>query len=252
MEAIVSGIHCWTYDTKYDLTEESNPLLFDYQHTMLLQQQNQIGWDNFLKGYLSKKWRYIQGSYYRFQKLNKRKFHQDRWVLQVLILLQNYRHDLWMLQNASLHSGFDKLHGSLLWSHLLEEVTYFYSCNHDGLSLSDKDMFKLPLAYREKQGNQQLMLWVKRAAMIFNTEEETISQQQQLSITDWLTEWTDDPSETTPSARMVKKNTSRPLWQQSGLLDWINSRGGQKHTSDCTPFWMRMRMRMDAQQKKIE
>jgi hypothetical protein len=234
IEAIVAGIHCWTYDTEYDLTEESNPLLFDYQHTVLLQQQQQIGWDNFMKGYLSKKWRYIQGSYYKFRKLNKRKYHKDRWILQLLILLQQYRHDLWMLRNASLHGGFDKLHGTLLKTRLLDEVKYYYSRNRDGLSLSDKDMFKLPLAYRRKQGNQQLMLWVKRAALAFELVEENISHQQQLSITDWLTDWTDGTFENTSSSSTATTDIGGPVKRQSDLLDWINLQDGQTRTSACS------------------
>jgi hypothetical protein len=139
-----------------------------------------------------------------------------------------------MLWNASLHGGFDKLHGNLLRSRLLEEVKYFYSRNRDGLSLSDKDMFKLPLAYRKKQGNQQLMLWVKHAAMVFDSVEENISQQQQLSITDWLTDWTDGTLETASSSRVAKTDNIRPFRRQSDLLDWINSQDGQTHTFDCS------------------
>jgi hypothetical protein len=127
MEAILQGIYCWTDDTEYELDEESDPLLFDYQHTMLLDHQKCIGWEFFLKGFLAKEWRYIQGSYYKFLKVNPRKYRPDRWVLQVMMLLHQYRHDLWMMRNASLHGGEDVLHGKALQDWLLHEVKELYA-----------------------------------------------------------------------------------------------------------------------------
>jgi hypothetical protein len=53
-------------------------------------------------------------------------------------------------------------------------------------------MFKLPLSYRQKQGNQQLMLWLTHAYIVFDRVEEQVSKQQQVQITEWLTNWSDD------------------------------------------------------------
>ena len=158
-----------------------------------------------------------------------------RWILQVLILLQNYRHDLWMLRNASLHGGFDKLHGKLLRARLLKEIKYLYARNRNCLTLSDQEMFKLPFTYRKKQGNQQLMLWVKRATMMFDSVEESNAPQQQLSITDWLTNWDNDPPLPSHESRTVKKTSDRFLQRQTDITEWINSWGGQSNILDHSP-----------------
>jgi hypothetical protein len=222
-EAILQGIHCWTYDTEYELTEDSDPLLFDYSHSQLLHNQGLIGWEPFMKGFVAKDWKYIQGSYYAFMKLNKRKYHQDRWILQLLMLLHKYRHDLWMLRNASIHGGFEKLHGKALRWRLITEVTDLYDKDRSSLSLVDKNLFKLPLQLRKKQGNQQLLLWVKHAHMIFAKVEEEAMNEQQAPITDWLTNWTDTFSDNKPSNSQMYQDKVRSECTQTNLKDWLKS-----------------------------
>jgi hypothetical protein len=43
-------------------------------HTQLLQTQEKIGWENFLKGYIAKDWGHIQASYYKCIGANLMKF----------------------------------------------------------------------------------------------------------------------------------------------------------------------------------
>jgi hypothetical protein len=91
LEAIIQGIRCWTDDVKYDLDDCSTPLLFSEGHTQLLKVQSDIGWDNFLKGYLGKEWGNLQESYYRSIKANALKFTRIRWVVKTLSLIHEYR-----------------------------------------------------------------------------------------------------------------------------------------------------------------
>jgi hypothetical protein len=65
-----------------------------------------------------------------------------------------------------------------------------YKRQRDKVSLKDKDIFKLPLQYRLKQGNQHLLLWVKRAKLTFDHYQEIpIDTMQQKRITDWIGLW---------------------------------------------------------------
>jgi hypothetical protein len=233
-EAILQGIHCWTYDTEYELTEDSHPLLFDYAHTKLLHNQQLIGWESFMKGFVAKDWKYIQGSYYDYKKLNKRKYHQDRWILQLLLLLHQYRYDQWMLQNASIHGGFEELHGKALWCRLLAEVKELYARDRSYLSLADKDLFKLPLQYRKNQGNQKLLLWVKHANMMFNKREEAVLGLQQAPITDWLNNWTDEQPETEQLTSNISNDKVQSGHTQTTLNDWIQTRERKPATCDAS------------------
>jgi hypothetical protein len=128
-----------------------------------------------------------------------------------------------MLRNASIHGGYDTLHGKALRDRLLGEVDKLYSWDRGCLSLADQDIFKLLIGYRRKQGNQQLMLWVKRAHMLFDNIEEHILPTQQKPITDWLINWDDsvNTSETAPIAK--SPNTGCTNKKQTDLTSWITS-----------------------------
>jgi hypothetical protein len=106
LEAILHGILCWETMREFDLTAETHPLLFDLSHTQLLQNQREIGWDKFVKGFITKDWGVLQGQYYRSQKLpNNRKFTRQAWTHNLLLQLHLYCHQIWMVQNETLHGG---------------------------------------------------------------------------------------------------------------------------------------------------
>jgi hypothetical protein len=71
-------------------------------------------------------------------------------------------------------------------------------------------MFKLPLSFHIKQGNQNLLLWVKRANLrLDSAAENAISSAIQTSITSWLATWTGDQDFTHDSA--------------SDIISWSNT-----------------------------
>jgi hypothetical protein len=108
-EAILQGIFCWEDSTEYELDETSHKYLFDEAHTRLLVSQRDIGWDKFLKGYLSKDWGYIQEQYYRHtNSVSHRKFTRNNWVVHLLRSFHTYRHSIWMTRNKSFHGGGNK------------------------------------------------------------------------------------------------------------------------------------------------
>jgi hypothetical protein len=189
-EAILEGIHCVLDETEYELHETSHRLLYDEAHTTLLRKQNKVGWEYFIKGFVVKEWGYIQGLYYSYRKLHPLKYTSRRWVVTLLRLLNDFRQNLWNTRNSALHGGHTLVSGKLLRQRLHREVRKLYKRRRDKLSLKDKDIFKLPLRYRLKQGNQHLLLWVKRAKLTFDHYQEIpIDTMQQQRITDWIGLW---------------------------------------------------------------
>jgi hypothetical protein len=137
-----------------------------------------------------KEWGYIQGLYYSYRKVHPLKYTSRRWVVTLLRLLHEFRHNLWTARNSALHGGHTSISRKLLRQRLHREVRALYKRRRDKLSLKDKDIFKLPLRYRLKQGNQHLLLWVKRAKLTFDHYQEIpIDTMQQKRITDWIGLW---------------------------------------------------------------
>jgi hypothetical protein len=197
IEAIIQGICCWTDDVEYDLDEESHELLFSESHSRLLKVQSDIGWEYFVKGYIAKDWGHIQLSFYKSIRTNPLKFNRLRWVDTLLRLLHIYRTSLWHMRNFSLHGGYTATSRKALRQQIIREVQVLYKKDRTLLPLVDRKMFNLPLQYRVRQGNQHLLLWIKRAQLAYDSIVETqISSVVQTSIVDWLNHWKPDiPSE---------------------------------------------------------
>jgi hypothetical protein len=85
-EAILEGPHAILDHTEYELDENSNPLLFDDAHSCLLQKQSAIGWEYFMKGFMTKEWGIIQGQYYQYTQLNSRTYTSKQWVVHLLTI----------------------------------------------------------------------------------------------------------------------------------------------------------------------
>jgi hypothetical protein len=192
-EAFIQSIVCWTNDVEYELDDQSHQELYQESYDRLFKTQSTIGWDNFMKGYIAKEWGTIQMAYYRHKKANSRKFTRSRWVGTVLTLLHQYRTDTWFMRNASLHGGRTIETKQIHRKRLLQEVRELYKRDRSSLPLADKDLFKLPLRFREKQGAQHLTLWIKRARLSFDSiVADEISSVVQTRMTNWLTGWNDE------------------------------------------------------------
>jgi hypothetical protein len=129
-----------------------------------------------------------------------RKYNAEKWVSCLLHILHEFRTDLWHVRNSAIHGRHSKPQGQTLRHRLLREVHSLYDRDRTCLSLLDKQLFNMPKSYQLKQGNHQLLLWTKRAQMIFDIYEEPIEGLQQIYITDWLNTWS-------PPLREIIDNT---------------------------------------------
>ena len=67
-----------------------------YMHQMMEAHKNQeqIGYQAFLKGFLTKKWYQLQETYYRNERMD-RKYNSKRWRKEVVRLIINFGNELW-------------------------------------------------------------------------------------------------------------------------------------------------------------
>jgi hypothetical protein len=76
---------------------------------------------------------------------------------------------------------------------VMVEVRELYQRDRSSLPLADKDLFKLPFRFREKQGTQHLTLWIKRARLSFDSiVADDISLVVQTRMTNWLIGWNEE------------------------------------------------------------
>jgi hypothetical protein len=80
---------------------------------------------------------------------------------------------------------------------LLKKVVHLYRQDQHSLPQKEQYIFHLPLHLRKKQGNQQLLLWIQQATLLFETyTEDPIRNDQQHRITEWLGAWAPETTET--------------------------------------------------------
>jgi hypothetical protein len=156
-EAILQGIAFWEDGTEFELSPDSNKFLFDEAHTRLLESQEKIGWEKFIKGYVSKEWGRLQEHYYSHAKIRHKKNHtRNNWVLHLLQSLHTYRHSIWTVCNQVLHGGSNKDQQEYTRRKMLKTITKLYCRDRTAIPVKERYIFNLPLPLRKKQGNQQL------------------------------------------------------------------------------------------------
>ncbi len=145
-----------------------------------------------------------------------------------------------MVGNETLHGGVTQEQKSMSRTHMINEVKALYKKNRHRLPLHEQSLFYLPLRFRIKQGQQQLLLWIKRAKLTFSTYEDIhISNDQTNRITTWLSNWdfgeteigTKAFSPSLPIQRMrvesFDSETSTPCLStdQTNITNWLKSWG---------------------------
>jgi hypothetical protein len=253
-EAILQGIFCWEDGTEYDLDHESNKFLFNEGHTQLLQSQNSIGWDKFLKGYVAKEWGIIQEQYYTHANLPRtRKHTRKNWVVHLLTSLHSYRNSIWTIRNQIVHGGKTSDQREYTRKKMQQIVGRLYRKDRSAIPQRERNVFNLPLKLRKKQGNHQLELWIKRTKLLFETYTDVpIRNDQQRNITHWLQEWGHQPKEITMSNMILDYHTkedsqrdivsideeddgeARTKFSQMNITNWLKSWGSNNDGQDIT------------------
>jgi hypothetical protein len=69
--------------------------------------------------------------------------------------------------------------------------------------------------------------------MIFDRVDETIPRYQQLPITEWLTNWTDDLRDSVPIPTQPERPTEK-VHKQTDIVDWLERWNGINCDSDSS------------------
>ncbi|KAI2492886.1 hypothetical protein MHU86_21665 [Fragilaria crotonensis] len=158
----VEGIKFW-HTTG---TNDFHPNLASFPHhmreavTKVAGQQSAIGWDNLLKGYLSKAWTDLAA----FDNINESKYEvpQAHMRLRRLVTaIHVYTRSLWICRNENLHSRQASAADSV-WSTSQAEIRHFYF-NRDLVSFEDQHLFRFSLDHLLTSSRSTQIRWLRRA-----------------------------------------------------------------------------------------
>jgi hypothetical protein len=158
-----------------------------------------MGWDKFIRGFITKSWGTAQEKYYQSQSLSSQTRTKRQWVTSTLRSLHRYQQQLWNYRNMAIHSGKD-YHSHLIQRNgLITEVQCLYTlpCLH--LVSKFPDLFCLSLHQRLRQGNQLLQLWIQCALLAYKTcESDQTKHGSQRNIMEWIDGWMPSSDLTAP------------------------------------------------------
>ena len=129
-------------------------------------EQHLLGMLALEKGYTSKMWVIMQEEWHNSHGSN-RSF-SGIWQKKFIMALHKYTYNLWKKRNTFIHG--EELKGNRKRQHKLckERVSQLYAMDRSILSQKEREVFKLPLSIRHKQGLEGIALWINTTETIFD------------------------------------------------------------------------------------
>jgi hypothetical protein len=124
-----------------------------------LERQTNIGWHNFLKGYISIDWSKAQQAYLKEQKVGA----NPQWASTAIEILQTYTLSMWQYRNQYLH-GIDIKENRQIRMAKTKEMIHSLYANHDRMHIPLQDKtFDLPIQERLDSSLTAQIAWIELA-----------------------------------------------------------------------------------------
>ena len=134
--------------------------------------QQQIGWDELLKGFAHKGWARAQTKHYGRLGLTSKIYSEKRWKRMFLTILTGYSNECWTNRNETIH-GDSMLEGrQVRRTKLKRQVQELYGKKLELRGSPLRKIFNMSLSQRLKQGVQSLELWVGKAEEVLKLHRE--------------------------------------------------------------------------------
>ena len=146
--------------------------------------QQEIGWEELLKGFAHKGWSIAQRHHYRRMGMTSKIYSEKRWKRMFLTILTDYSNDCWKLRNAALHGEATVEGRAVQRDRLVKRVKCLYKHKRELKGSPMRKVFQMSLEKRVKQGIQVLTLWIGKAEEVLKLHREAADKN---TITRWLT-----------------------------------------------------------------
>jgi hypothetical protein len=169
IDAIIKGIRWWMHDPIHPPTVQD--ISRDFTDNVAssirqaIQEQTTIGWENFLRGFVSKQWAEAQRWHCHE---THQDFHPNAWAPGLIKTIWDYSLALWDDRNNTLHNG-TAVAGTSLEELTRNQIRDLYG-EQDIFPSKDKDVyFHVPLQERLNRPRRQNMIWLKQVTRLRDT-----------------------------------------------------------------------------------
>ena len=157
--------------------------------TTALDEQQDLGWNKFIRGFISKSWGGAQEAWYNQEQDTSPKHTADRWTLHLQRGIQDFWFVSWELRNKHIHGGITQHDNKRRRHRLRARVRALYQKSRHNLPLQETSLFATPLFIQLRRGNEQLSLWIKRCEQTLQYYRQKGQGPTQRDITDYLPQW---------------------------------------------------------------
>ena len=123
-----------------------------------LNQQQEICWENLLKGQIAKGWAKYQEIYYRHESKD-RKLNGSAWKSIVIKAIWKYIQNIWLDQCNQKHKNKSEENRERKKEELLIEIKKWYDEWQNKIRYMDRFLFHVSYDSRARQNSEQLRRW---------------------------------------------------------------------------------------------
>ena len=145
--------------------------------------QQEIGWEELLKGFAHKGWSSAQRRYYQREGLTSKIFSVKRWKRMFLTILTDYSNDCWKLRNEAVHGVLTKEGRVVKKARLVEQVRCLYKKKKELSGTPLRKVFNMSVEKRVRQGVHSLILWIGKAEEVLKLHRE---ESDKTTIDRWI------------------------------------------------------------------
>ena len=145
--------------------------------------QQEIGWENLLKGFAHKGWAQAQSQHYRQMGLTSKVYSVKRWKRMFMTIITDYVNDCWKMRNEAIHGEATIEGREVRKKRIVEQVIQLYKKRDELRGSPYRRIFSMKLSQRKKMGIQSLTLWVGKAEEVLKLHREEADKN---TITRWL------------------------------------------------------------------
>jgi hypothetical protein len=221
--ALTEGFRNWSLGNKPSIE------IMDQEIIDAVREQNNIGWNLLVRGFISIKWAQIQES----SAETNENCSGDAWCAKICLWWINKSHEVWTIRNNTLHES-DENKNSWKDKETREQVKRMYNCANY-MNADDRRIFNVPIEMKLNQSTASLQVWIttmepiikicmeKQEISIRNQHRDIRTYFQQI-ITQTQDEETPDIPITTAEIQVINtKEIPKSDHQQEELSPHINT-----------------------------
>ena len=155
---------------------------YDPTYHDLVEEQNEIGWDNFMKGRWSKHWTQMQDDYLSDTKLKTNKNNGTAWATNMVSTLWTDWFQLWTMRNEDRHGKDKTAQAQAKREQVIREVSFLYQMSGD-VQRKDMDVFDTDLETMIQSSTANMFAWKSNWEKIItaSVQRERASREHQHS-----------------------------------------------------------------------